>query len=125
MTQRSFRRGERAESKLLISKPEQPFATPDSHDPYLPGVPTIDDAKRWMNQLPQKALLKLGHDPSHFRMGAQRFDPLKDFSNEAVSDMRHFLFGIPVSYGFQVGCRRFGEANGNPGHPAILRPGAP
>ena len=116
---------QRVDSKLLISKPEQPFAAPDSHDPDLPGVPAIDDAKRRMNQLPQKALLEFRNDTSHLRMGAQRFDSLKDFRNEAGSDMRHFLFGIPVSYGFQVVCRRFGEANGNPGHPAILRPGAP
>ena len=54
----------------------QAFTTPDSHNPYALRIFTVNDSKRWMNQLPEEWLLKFGDYPANVRMTNKRIDPL-------------------------------------------------
>ena len=40
---------------------QQAFTTPDTDNLYAPLIVTVNNSKRWMNQLPEEGLLKFGN----------------------------------------------------------------
>ena len=95
---------------------QQSLITPDTHNSHVLRIVTVNNSKRWMNQLPEERLLKFGDNPAYVRMIGQRLDPLKDLSYQPFTDIRHALPRIPGLDLLQIAhCRRC-EADNNPRH---------
>lgn len=102
---------------FIVWQRKQPFAAPDADDPYVLRIAAVNDTKRLMDEFAQERLVELGYDPAHLGMVTQRFDPSDDFLDEPIADVGHPNFYVPGSDRFQIRNRRFGEANGDLGHP--------
>jgi hypothetical protein len=74
---------------------QQSFTTPDTHNPHMLGIVTVNNSKRRMNQLPEEGLPKFGDYPTYIRMIDKRLDPMKDLGYQPFTDIGHALPRIP------------------------------
>ena len=93
---------------------QQTFTTPDTHNPYVLSIVTVDNSKRRMNQLPEECLLKFGDYPAYVRMIDKRLDPLKDLGYRPFTDIGDALPRIPGLDLLEISQCRLCEADNNP-----------
>lgn len=108
----------------FLRQHQQPLAPPHANDPHNVWFVSVDDAKRWLNQLAQKRLVKFRNDTPHCGVVGQGFDSGEDLSDQLIADHGYALIGIPIAYGFEIRNRGLGEPDGNLGHSVSLGPGA-
>jgi hypothetical protein len=90
------------------------FATPDTHNPHMPGIVTVNNPKRRMYQLPEEWLPKFGNYPTHVRMIDKRLDPLKDLGYQPFTGIGDALPRIPGLDLLEITQCRLCEADNNP-----------
>ena len=52
------------------------LAAPNADYPHVPGITPVHNAKRRMDEFPQKGLIEFRHYPSHIRMIGKGLDAL-------------------------------------------------
>jgi hypothetical protein len=95
---------------------QQSFTTPDTHNPHMLDIVTVNNSKRRMNQLSEESLLEFGDYPTNVRIIDECLDPLKDLSDQPFTDIGHPLPYIPHPDLLEIAQRRIREADNNPRH---------
>lgn len=84
------------------SNGQQPLTSPDTDNPHAPGIASIHDSERRMDEFTQKGLIELGHDASHIRVVRQRLDALQHLLHQSRPDVRHPLLQIPALHFLEI-----------------------
>ena len=96
---------------ITRSETQQPLASQDPDNTYIPGFAPIHHPERRMDQLPQEPLSEFRHDSAHIRVRSQRFQPLEDLLNQSIPDIGNALFRVPFPELFEIRHRGFREAD--------------
>jgi len=80
---------------VTLRKTKKTLASPDSYDTHTVGIKSVNDPKRWVDDLPEEGLTKLRHDPADYRVVDKRFDLLKNFRHQPFANIRYALFIVP------------------------------